>query len=81
MIFAAKSAKMCFSPRGSVWNVEGWILLRISVKMAVRSFWSDLEKFSKSASEEILEGSGQHFGLGISLCQTNGPEKDGFVED
>ena len=24
--------------------------------MAVRSFWSDLEKFPKSASGEILEG-------------------------
>ena len=47
---------MCFSPRGSVWSLEGWILLRISLKMAVRSFWSDLEKFPKSASGEILEG-------------------------
>ena len=51
-----KHTKMCFSPRGSVWNFEEWILLRILLKMAVRSFWSDLEKFPKSASGEILEG-------------------------
>ena len=49
--------------------------------MAVRSFWSDLEKFPKSASGEILEGLGQHFGLGTFLGQKNGPEKDGFVEE
>ena len=49
---------MCFSPRGSVWSFEGWILLRISLGLAVRSFWSDLEKFPKSASGEILEGLG-----------------------
>ena len=47
---------MCFSPRGSVWSFEGWILLRISLGLAVRSFWSDLEKFPKSASGEILGG-------------------------
>ena len=35
--------------------------------MAVRSFWSDLEKFQKSASGEIWGGSGQHFGLGTFL--------------
>ena len=39
--------------------------------MAVRPFWSDLEKFPKSASGEILEGSGQHFGLGNFLSQKN----------
>ena len=56
---------MCFcSPRGSVWSFEGWILLSISLGLAARSFWSDLEKLPKSASGEILEGSGQHFGLG-----------------
>ena len=49
--------------------------------MATRSFWSDLEKFSKSASGEILEGLGQHVGLGTFLSQKNGPEKDGFVEE
>ena len=72
---------MCFSPRGSVWSFEGWILLRISLGLAVRSFWSDVETFPKSASGEILEGSGQHFGLGTFLCPKNGPEKDGFVEE
>ena len=47
----------------------------------MRSFWSDLEKFPKSASGEILEGSGQHFSLGTSLCQKNGPDGGGFVEE
>ena len=45
---------MCFSPRGSVWSFEGWILLRISLGLAVRTFWSDLEKHPKSAPGEIL---------------------------
>ena len=48
---------------------EVWILLRISLGLAARSFWSDLEKFPKSAPGEILEGSGQHFGLGTFLSQ------------
>ena len=47
----------------------------------MRPFWKDLEKFPKSASGEILEGSGQHFGLGTFLDQKNGPEKNGFVEE
>ena len=76
-----KHLKMCFSPRGSVWSFEEWILLRISLGLAVRSFWSDLEKFKKSASGEILEGSGQHFGLGTFLGRKHGPEKYGFVEE
>ena len=66
---------MIFSPRGSVRSFEGWILLRISLGLAVRSFWSDLEKFPKSASGEILEGSGQHFGLGTCLWQNMVPKK------
>ena len=73
--------KMCFSPRGSVWSFEGWILLRVSLGLAVRPFWSDLEKFPKSASGEILEGSGQHFGLGTFLSQKMTPEKHDFVEE
>ena len=52
----AHTQKLYLSPRGSVWSFEGWILLRISLGLAVRSFWSDLEKFPKSASGEILEG-------------------------
>ena len=66
---------MCFSSRGSVWSFEVWILLRISLGLAVRSFWSDLEKFPKSASGEILEGSGQHFGLGTFLARKMVPKK------
>ena len=54
--FEGKMQTMCFSPRGSVWSFEGWILLRISLGLAVRSFWSDLEKHPKSASGEILKG-------------------------
>ena len=72
---------MCFSPRGSILSVEGGILLSVSLGLAVRIFWSDLEKFPKSASGEILEGSGQHFGLGTFLGRKMGPEKDGFVEE
>ena len=41
----------------------------------MRSFWSDLGKFPKSASGGILEGSGQHFGPGTFLYQKVGPEK------
>ena len=74
-------AKMSFSPHGSVGSFDGWVLLRTSLGLAVRSFWSDLEKFPKSASGEILEGLGQHFGLGRFLGRKNGPEKDGFVEE
>ena len=59
-----KVQKISFSPRGSVWSVEGWILLRISLGLAVRHCWSDLEKFPKSASGEIW---GRHFGLGTFL--------------
>ena len=47
---------MCFSPHGSVWSFEGWILLKISLGLAVRSFGSDLEKHPKSTSGEILKG-------------------------
>ena len=72
---------MSFSLRGSVWSFEGWILLRTSLGLAVRSFWSDLEKFPKSASGEISEGSGQHFSLGTFLGRNMCPEKDGFVEE
>ena len=57
---------MCFSPGGSVWNVEGGVLLSVSLGLAVRIFWSDLEKFPKSASGKIL---GQHFGSGMFLVR------------
>ena len=79
--FCKRKHKKCFSPRGSVWSLEGWILLRISLGLAVHTCWSDLEKFQQSASGEILERSGQHFGLGSFLGQKNGPEKDDFVEE
>ena len=59
--FARKNSKMRFSPRGSVWSVEGCILLRISLGLAVRHCWSDLKKFPKSASGEIW---GRRFGSG-----------------
>ena len=44
---------MCFSPRGSILSFEGGILLSISLGLAVRTFWSGLEKFLKSASGKI----------------------------
>ena len=68
-------------PRGSVWSFEGGILLSFSLELAVRTFWSDLEKFPKSASGEILEGSGQHFGPGTFLNQKMTREKHDFVEE
>ena len=71
--------KTCFSPCGFVWNVEGGVLLSISLGLAVRTFWSDLEKFPKSASGNILEGSGQHFGPGTFLGSKMGPEKHNFA--
>ena len=73
--------KSCFSPRGSVWNVEGGVLLSISLGLAVRTFWSDLEKFPKSASGNTLEGSGQHFGPGSVLGSNMGPEKHTFARE
>ena len=45
--------KKCFSPRGSVWSFEGGVLVSISLGLAVRIFWSDLEKFPKLASGKI----------------------------
>ena len=67
-----KTRKICFSPRGSVWSLEGWILLRISLGLAVRTCWSDLKKFPKSASGEIW---GRHFGSGTFLHKKMLPEK------
>ena len=52
-VFHKKNANMCFSPRGSILSFEGGILLSISLGLAVRIFWSDLEKFPKSASGKI----------------------------
>ena len=76
-----KTQKMWFSPRGSIWSLEGWILLRISLGLAVRSFWSDLEKFPKSASGEILGDWVNILGWGPFCAKNNGLEKDGFVEE
>ena len=69
---------MCFSPRGSVWSFEGGILLSISLGLAVRIFWSDLEKFPKSASGKIW---GATFWVGDLLGAKNGSGKHGFVEE
>ena len=63
-VFHKKNEKMCFSPRGSILSFEGRILLSISLGLAVRIFWSDLEKFPKSASGKIW---GRHVGLGTFL--------------
>ena len=61
-----------FSPCGSVWNVEDGVLLSISLGLAVRTFWSDSEKFPKSPSGKIL---GQHFGLGTFSARKMVPKK------
>ena len=63
--------KTCFSPRGSVLSFEGGILLSISLGLAVRTFWSDLEKFPKSASGKILEN--VLIFLNVPLFQTPRP--------
>ena len=72
---------MCFSPRGSILSFEGGILLSIPLGLAVRTFWNDLEKFPKSASGEILEGSGQHFGPRTFWCPKMGPGKHTFARE
>ena len=63
-VFHLKNAKMCFLPRGSILSFEGGILFIISLGLAVRTFWSDLEKCPKSASGKIW---GRQFGLGTFL--------------
>ena len=49
-IFAKTTKKCVFHP------VDPFGVLRISLGLAVRSFWSHLEKFPKSASGEIWRG-------------------------
>ena len=73
-----KNAKMCFSPRGSILSFEGGILLSISLGLAVRIFWSDLEKFPKSASGKIWGGDILDWDLlGVNKCS----KKHCFVEE
>ena len=45
LAFASKiiAPDLCVSPRGFVWNFEGWVLLRISLGLAVRSFCNDFK--------------------------------------
>ena len=72
---------MRFLPRGSVWIFAGGVMLSCSLGLAVRTFWSDLEKFPKSAAGNILEGSGQHFGTGTFLGSKMGPGKHSFARE
>ena len=67
VFYVGKIQKMCFSPRGSVSSFEGWVLLRISLGLAVRTDWSDVKKLQKSASGEIW---GRDFGSGTFLGET-----------
>ena len=72
---------MCFLPRGSILSFEGGILLSISLGLAVRIFWSDLEKFPKSASGKIW---GATFWVGDLFGVKNVPKnvvlwRNGFV--
>ena len=69
---------MCFSLHGSVWNVEGGVLLSISLGLAVHTFWSDLEKFPKSASGKIW---GATFWVGDLFVVKHNSENKGFVEE
>ena len=64
--------KLGFSPRGSVWSFEGGVLLIISLGLAVRTFWSDLEKFPEIDPWEKM---GRHFCPGTLLARTMDPEK------
>ena len=68
---------MYFSPRGSVWSFKCRILLRFSLGLAARSFWSHLEKFPRSVSGKIL---GQHFGSG-RFWDEKWSRKKCFVEE
>ena len=70
---------MCFSPRGSVWNVEGGVLLSISLGLAVRTFWSHLEKRPKSASGQNLKVWVNMLAWG-PFCAKKWTHKKGFVE-
>ena len=69
---------MCFSPRGTILSFEGGILLIISLGLAVRIFWSDVEKFPNTASGKIL---GATFWVGDLFGVKIGSEKRGFVEE
>ena len=77
-MFHLKITKMWFSPRGSILSFEGGILLSISLGLAVRIFWSDLEKFPKSASGKIF---GPTFWVGDLFGVNKCSEKHGFVEE
>ena len=70
-----KNAKMCFSPRGSILIFEGGILLSISLGLAVRIFWSDVEKLPKSSSGKIL---GATFWVGDLFGPKKVPKKHVF---
>ena len=54
MTFSRKNAKICVSTRGSVWNAQGGFLLSISLGLAVRTFWSDLEKCHNGLREDLV---------------------------
>ena len=57
------------------WSFGGWVLLRISLGLAVRTFWSDLEKHPKSASGQIWRGWVNIFWPGALFGVKNVPEK------
>ena len=59
----------------------GGVRLSISLGLAVRTFRSDLEKFRKWASGNILEGSGQHLDPGTFLGSKIGTEKHIFARE
>ena len=69
---------MRFLPRGSILSFEGGILLSISLGLAVRIFWSALEKFPKSASGKIW---GATFLVGDLFGVKQCSEKNMVVEE
>ena len=79
-IFAWKHKKQFFTPwlRLEFWGVDS---AQDFARIGCAFFLEWFGKVLKSASGEIFEGLGQHFGLGSFLGRKNGPEKDGFVEE
>ena len=56
-------------------------MISASLGLAVRTLGSNLEKFPKSASGNILEGLGQHFGPWAFLGSNKCLEKHAFARE
>ena len=80
------------SPRGSVWSFAGGVLLSFSLGLAVRTFWSDLEKSQSRLLPEAdfkqvprvwedSSGLGSTFWPGDLFGIKNGSRKTYFCDD